>query len=127
MIRELAYLIILFIAGFFILHVFYSFYNSAGKIIAKEVENITNINYVSPISYIINKENFNGYSILYLIQNQQSNVCINKIEVNNVPVNFSYKMINQYTVELNISGNVNAGSNITIEYCNGQYYNYIIT
>ncbi|MGC9133051.1 MAG: hypothetical protein ACP5GJ_01430 [Nanopusillaceae archaeon] len=127
MIRELIYLTILFLVGFFVLQVFYSFYSSAGKIIAREVENITNTNYASPGSYIINEENFNDYSILYLIQNQQKNVCINKIEINNIPANFSYKVINQYTLELNVSENVNAGSNITIEYCNGQSYNYIIT
>ena len=128
MIKELIYLTVLFIVGFIVLQVFYNFYNSAGKIIARQIENITNnANYVSPISYVINEQDFNGYSILYLIQGQQNKLCIKNIEINNAPVNFSYNQINQYTVEINVSEDVYAGNNITLTLCNGQSYSYIIT
>ncbi|BFI73577.1 hypothetical protein YN1_5640 [Nanoarchaeota archaeon] len=128
MIRELIFLIILFVAGFFVLQAFYSFYNSAGKIIARQVENLTNnVNYVSQVNYVINEQNFNGYSILYLIQNQIKNECIKNIDINNNPVNFSYKILNKYTIELNVSTNVYAGNNMTVTFCNGQSYNYMIS
>ena len=127
MIKELVYLFILFIAGFLVLQTFYSFYNSAGKIIANQIENITNNNVVYPVNYVINENNFNGYSMLYLVQNNQNISCIKNIEVNDLPVNFSYREINQYTLEINVSTNVYAGDNVTIEYCNGQSYVYLIS
>ena len=124
MIKELVFLIILFVSGFIVLQTFFNFYNAAGKIIARQIENIT---YASPVSYVINEQNFNGYAILYIVQNQVNNTCIENVEINNNPVNFSYKVLNQYTVELNVSENVYAGYNMTVTFCNGQSLTYIIS
>ena len=124
MIKELIFLIILFISGFIVLQTFFNFYNAAGKIIARQIENIT---YASPISYVIDEQNFNGYSILYIVQNQINNECIKNIEINNTPVNFTYEILNQYTIKLNVSKNIYKGDNMRVTFCNGQSLNYIIS
>ncbi|MFP3166815.1 MAG: hypothetical protein RXQ68_00065 [Candidatus Nanopusillus sp.] len=127
MIRELIYLIILFIAGYLVLSTFFNFYSSAGKIIASEISNITSPTYESQVNYIINYYNSGNYSILYLVQNINPSNCINNIEVGNTMVNFTYNVLNQYTIELNISYPVNAGDNLTITFCNGQSSLYYIS
>jgi|GEM_PF-1637618 len=126
MIKELLYLFILFIAGYLVLSTFFNFYSSAGKIIANDVSNITTPTYESQVNYIINHYNSGNYSILYLVQNINPSNCINSIEVGNTMVNFTYKVLNQYTVELNISYPVNAGDNLTLTFCNGQSSLYYI-
>jgi len=127
MIRELIYLFILFVAGYFVLSTFFNFYSSAGKIIANEISNITTSTYVSQVNYIINHYNSGNYSILYLVQNINPSNCINSIEVGNTMVNFTYNVLNQYTIELNLSYPVNAGDNLTITFCNGQSSLYYIS
>ena len=127
MIRELIYLFILFVAGYFVLSTFFNFYSSAGKIIANEISNITTPTYESQVNYIINHYNSGNYSILYLVQNINPSNCINNIEVGNTMVNFTYKILNQYTIELNVSYPVNAGDNLTITFCNGQSSLYYIS
>jgi hypothetical protein len=127
MIRELIYLFILFVAGYFVLSTFFNFYSSAGKIIANEISNITNPTYESQVNYIVNYNNYGNYSILYLVQNINPSNCINNIEVGNTMVNFTYKVLNQYTIELNVSYPVNAGNNLTITFCNGQSSLYYIS
>ena len=126
MIRELIYLFILFVAGYIVLSTFFNFYSSAGKIIAKEISNITTPTYESQVNYIINHYNSGNYSILYLVQNINPSNCINSIDVGNTMVNFTYKVLNQYTIELNVSYPVNAGDNLTITFCNGQSSLYYI-
>jgi len=127
MIRELIYLFILFIAGYLILSTFFNFYSSAGKIIANEISNITTPTYENQVNYIINHYNSGGYSILYLVQNINPSNCINSVKVGNTMVNFTYKVLNQYTIELNVSYPVNAGDNLTITFCNGQSSLYYIS
>jgi hypothetical protein len=127
MIRELIYLFILFVAGYLVLSTFFNFYSSAGKIIAKEISNITNPTFVSQVNYIINHNNDDNYSILYLVQNIDPSGCINRIKVGNKVVNFTYKALNQYTIELNISYPINVGDNLTITFCNGQSSLYYIS
>jgi hypothetical protein len=127
MIRELIYLFILFVAGYLVLSTFFNFYSSAGKIIANEISNITTPTYESQVNYIINHYNSGNYSILYLVQNINPSNCINSIEVGNTMVNFTYKVLNQYTIELNVSYPVNAGDNLTITFCNGQSSLYYIS
>jgi len=127
MIKELIYLFILFIAGYLVLSTFFNFYSSAGKIIANEISNITTPTYESQVNYIINHYNSGNYSILYLVQNINPSNCINSIEVGNTMVNFTYKVLNQYTIELNVSYPVNAGDNLTITFCNGQSSLYYIS
>ena len=127
MIRELIYLFILFVAGYLILSTFFNFYSSAGKIIANEISNITTPTYVNQVNYIINHYNSGGYSILYLVQNINPSNCINSVKVGNTMVNFTYKVLNQYTIELNVSYPVNAGDNLTITFCNGQSSLYYIS
>ena len=126
MIKELLYLFILFIAGYLVLITFFNFYSSAGKIIANDVSNITTPTYESQVNYIINHYNSGNYSILYLVQNINPSNCINNIDIGNKMVNFTYKVLNQYTVELNISYPVNAGDNLTLTFCNGQSSLYYI-
>ena len=126
MIKELLYLFILFIAGYLVLSPFFNFYSSAGKIIANDVSNITTPTYESQVNYIINHYNSGNYSILYLVQNINPSNCINSIDIGNTMVNFTYKVLNQYTVELNISYPVNAGDNLTLTFCNGQSSLYYI-
>jgi hypothetical protein len=126
MIRELIYLFILFVAGYIVLSTFFNFYSSAGKIIANDISNITTPTHESQVNYIINHYNYGSYSILYLVQNINPSNCINNIEVGNTMVNFTYKVLNQYTIELNISYPVNAGDNLTITFCNGQSSLYYI-
>jgi len=126
MIKELIYLFILFIAGYLVLSTFFNFYSSAGKIIANEISNITTPTYESQVNYIINHYNSGNYSILYLVQNINPSNCINSIEVGNTMVNFTYKVLNQYTIELNVSYPVNAGDNLTVTFCNGQSSLYYI-
>ncbi|MFP3316882.1 MAG: hypothetical protein RXN79_00535 [Candidatus Nanopusillus sp.] len=126
MIKELLYLFILFIAGYLVLSTFFNFYSSAGKIIANDVSNITTPTYESQVNYIINHYNSGNYSILYLVQNINPSNCINSIDIGNTVVNFTYKVLNQYTVELNISYPVNAGDNLTLTFCNGQSSLYYI-
>ncbi|NAZ26372.1 MAG: hypothetical protein GU343_02470 [Nanoarchaeota archaeon] len=127
MIKELIYIFILFVAGYLVLSTFFNFYSSAGKIIANEISNITNPTYESQVNYIINHYNSGSYSILYLVQNINPSNCINSIEVGNTMVNFTYKVLNQYTIELNVSYPVNAGDNLTITFCNGQSSLYYIS
>jgi len=127
MIRELIYLFILFVAGYIVLSTFFNFYSSAGKIIANQISNITTPTYESQVNYIINHYNSGNYSILYLVQNINPSNCINSIDVGNTMVNFSYKVLNQYTIELNVSYPVNAGDNLTITFCNGQSSLYYIS
>ena len=127
MIKELLYLFILFIAGYLVLSTFFNFYSSAGKIIANEISNITTPTYESQVNYIINHYNSGSYSILYLVQNINPSNCINSIEIGNTPVNFTYKVLNQYTIELNVSYPVNFGDNLTITFCNGQSSLYYIS
>jgi len=127
MIRELIYLFILFVAGYLVLSTFFNFYSSAGKIIANEISNITTPTYVSQVNYIINHYNSVSYSILYLVQNINPSNCINSIEIGNTMVNFTYKVLNQYTIELNVSYPVNAGDNLTVTFCNGQSSLYYIS
>jgi len=127
MIKELIYLFILFIAGYLVLSTFFNFYSSAGKIIANEISNITTPTYESQVNYIINHYNSGNYSILYLVQNINPSNCINSIEVGNTMVNFTYKVLNQYTIELNVSYPVNAGDNLTVTFCNGQSSLYYIS
>jgi hypothetical protein len=127
MIRELIYLFILFVAGYIVLSTFFNFYSSAGKIIANEISNITTPTYESQVNYIINHYNSGNYSILYLVQNINPSNCINNIEVGNTMVNFTYKVLNQYTIEFNVSYPVNAGDNLTITFCNGQSSLYYIS
>ena len=127
MIRELIYLFILFIAGYLVLSTFFNFYSSAGKIIANQISNITTPTYESQVNYIINHYNSGNYSILYLVQNINPSNCINSIDVGNTMVNFTYKVLNQYTIELNVSYPVNAGDNLTITFCNGQSSLYYIS
>jgi len=127
MIRELIYLFILFIAGYLVLSTFFNFYSLAGKIIANEISNITTPTYVSQVNYIINHYNSVSYSILYLAQNINPSNCINSIEIGNTMVNFTYKVLNQYTIELNVSYPVNAGDNLTVTFCNGQSSLYYIS
>ncbi|MFP3132045.1 MAG: hypothetical protein RXQ77_01750 [Candidatus Nanopusillus sp.] len=126
MIKELLYLFILFIAGYLVLSTFFNFYSSAGKIIANDVSNITTPTYESQVNYIINHYNSGNYSILYLVQNINPSNCINSIYIGNTMVNFTYKVLNQYTVELNVSYPVNAGDNLTLTFCNGQSSLYYI-
>jgi len=126
MIRELIYLFILFVAGYLVLSTFFNFYSSAGKIIANQISNITTPTYESQVNYIINHYNSGNYSILYLVQNINPSNCINSIDVGNTMVNFTYKVLNQYTIELNVSYSVNAGDNLTITFCNGQSSLYYI-
>jgi len=126
MIKELIYLFILFVAGYIVLSTFFNFYSSAGKIIANEISNITFPKYQSQVNYIVNYYNSGNYSILYLIQNVNPSNCINNIKVGNKMVNFTYKIVNQYTIELNVSYPVNAGDNLTITFCNGQSSLYYI-
>ena len=126
MIKELLYLFILFIAGYLVLITFFNFYSSAGKIIANDVSNITTPTYESQVNYIINHYNSGNYSILYLVQNINPSNCINNIDIGNKMVNFTYKVLNQYTVELNVSYPVNAGDNLTLTFCNGQSSLYYI-
>jgi len=126
MIKELLYLFILFIAGYLVLSTFFNFYSSAGKIIANQISNITTPTYESQVNYIINHYNSGNYSILYLVQNINPSNCINSIDIGNTMVNFTYKVLNQYTVELNISYPVNAGDNLTLTFCNGQSSLYYI-
>jgi len=126
MIRELIYLFILFIAGYLVLSVFFNFYSSAGKIIANQISNITTPTYNGQVNYIINHYNSGNYSILYLVQNMNPS-CISNVEVGNEIVNFTYKVLNQYTIELNISYPVNAGDNLTVTFCNGQSSLYYIS
>jgi len=126
MIRELIYLFILFVAGYLVLSTFFNFYSSAGKIIANQISNITTPTYESQVNYIINHYNSGNYSILYLVQNINPSNCINSIDVGNTMVNFTYKVLNQYTIELNVSYPVNAGDNLTITFCNGQSSLYYI-
>jgi len=127
MIRELIYLFILFVAGYIVLSTFFNFYSSAGKIIANQISNITTPTYESQVNYIINHYNSGNYSILYLVQNINPSNCINSIDVGNTMVNFTYKVLNQYTIELNVSYPVNAGDNLTITFCNGQSSLYYIS
>jgi len=127
MIKELLYLFILFIAGYLVLITFFNFYSSAGKIIANDVSNITTPTYESQVNYIINHYNSGNYSILYLVQNINPSNCINSIDIGNTMVNFTYKVLNQYTVELNVSYPVNAGDNLTLTFCNGQSSLYYIS
>ncbi|MFP3256936.1 MAG: hypothetical protein RXO36_03970 [Candidatus Nanopusillus acidilobi] len=127
MIKELIYLFILFIAGYLVLSTFFNFYSSAGKIIAKEISNITTPTYESQVNYIVNYNNYGSYSILYLVQNINPSNCINSIEIGNSMVNFTYKVLNQYTIELNVSYPVNAGDNLTVTFCNGQSSLYYIS
>jgi len=126
MIKELLYLFILFIAGYLVLSTFFNFYSSAGKIIANQISNITTPTYESQVNYIINHYNSGNYSILYLVQNINPSNCINSIDIGNTMVNFTYKVLNQYTVELNVSYPVNAGDNLTLTFCNGQSSLYYI-
>ena len=126
MIRELIYLFILFVAGYLVLSTFFNFYSSAGKIIANQISNITTPTYESQVNYIINHYNSGNYSILYLVQNINPSNCINSIDVGNTMVNFTYKVLNQYTIELNVSYPVNAGDNLTVTFCNGQSSLYYI-
>jgi hypothetical protein len=127
MIKELIYLFILFIAGYLVLSTFFNFYSSAGKIIANDVSNITTPTYESQVNYIINHYNSGNYSILYLVQNINPSNCINSIDIGNTMVNFTYKVLNQYTIELNVSYPVNAGNNLTVTFCNGQSSLYYIS
>ena len=127
MIKELLYLFILFIAGYLVLSTFFNFYSSAGKIIANQISNITTPTYESQVNYIINHYNSGNYSILYLVQNINPSNCINNIDIGNKMVNFTYKVLNQYTVELNVSYPVNAGDNLTLTFCNGQSSLYYIS
>jgi len=127
MIKELLYLFILFIAGYLVLSTFFNFYSSAGKIIANDVSNITTPTYENQVNYIINHYNSGNYSILYLVQNINPSNCINSIDIGNTMVNFTYKVLNQYTVELNVSYPVNAGDNLTLTFCNGQSSLYYIS
>jgi len=127
MIRELIYLFILFVAGYLVLSTFFNFYSSAGKIIANQISNITTPTYESQVNYIINHYNSGSYSILYLVQNINPSNCINSIDVGNTMVNFTYKVLNQYTIELNVSYPVNAGDNLTLTFCNGQSSLYYIS
>ena len=127
MIRELIYLFILFVAGYIVLSTFFNFYSSAGKIIANQISNITTPTYESQVNYIINHYNSGNYSILYLVQNINPSNCINSIDVGHTMVNFTYKVLNQYTIELNVSYPVNAGDNLTITFCNGQSSLYYIS
>ena len=127
MIKELIYLFILFIAGYLVLSTFFNFYSSAGKIIANDVSNITTPTYESQVNYIINHYNSGNYSILYLVQNINPSNCINSIDIGNTMVNFTYKVLNQYTIELNVSYPVNTGDNLTLTFCNGQSSLYYIS
>jgi len=127
MIRELIYLFILFIIGYIVLSTFFNFYSSAGKIIANDISNITTSIHGTQVSYIINHYNSDNYSILYLVQNIDPSNCINNIKVGNKIVNFTYKVLNQYTIELNISYPVNTGDHLTVTFCNGQSSIYYLS
>jgi len=127
MIRELIYLFILFIVGYIVLSTFFNFYSSAGKIIAEGISNITTPTLGTQVSYIINHYNSGDYSILYLVQNIDPSNCINSIKVGNTMVNFTYKALNQYTIELNISYPVNTGDSLTVTFCNGQSSLYYLS
>jgi len=127
MIRELIYLFILFIIGYIVLSTFFNFYSSAGKIIANDISNITTSIHGTQVSYIINHYNSDNYSILYLVQNIDPSNCINNIKVGNKIVNFTYKVLNQYTIELNISYPVNTGDSLTVTFCNGQSSIYYLS
>jgi len=127
MIRELIYLFILFITGYIVLSTFFNFYSSAGKIIAEGISNITTPTLGTQVSYIINHYNSGDYSILYLVQNIDPSNCINSIKVGNTMVNFTYKALNQYTIELNISYPVNTGDSLTVTFCNGQSSLYYLS
>jgi hypothetical protein len=126
MIRELIYLFILFVAGYLVLSAFFNFYSSAGKIIANQISNITTPIYNGQVNYVVNYYNSGNNSILYLVQNMNPS-CISNVEVGNKMVNFTYKVLNQYTIELNISYPVNAGDNLTVTFCNGQSSLYYIS
>jgi len=125
MIRELIYLFILFVAGYLVLSAFFNFYSSAGKIIANQISNITTPIYNGQVNYVVNYYNSGNNSILYLVQNINPS-CISNVEVGNEIVNFTYKVLNQYTIELNVSYPVNAGDNLTVTFCNGQSSLYYI-
>jgi hypothetical protein len=125
MIRELIYLFILFVAGYLVLSAFFNFYSSAGKIIANQISNITTPIYNGQVNYVVNYYNSGNNSILYLVQNMNPS-CISNVEVGNKIVNFTYKVLNQYTIELNVSYPVNAGDNLTVTFCNGQSSLYYI-
>jgi predicted ATP-grasp superfamily ATP-dependent carboligase len=125
MIRELIYLFILFIAGYLVLSAFFNFYSSAGKIIANQISNITTPIYNGQVNYVVNYYNSGNNSILYLVQNMNPS-CISNVEIGNKIVNFTYKVLNQYTIELNVSYPVNAGDNLTVTFCNGQSSLYYI-
>jgi len=125
MIRELIYLFILFVAGYLVLSAFFNFYSSAGKIIANQISNITTPIYNGQVNYVVNYYNSGNNSILYLVQNINPS-CISNVEVGNTIVNFTYKVLNQYTIELNVSYPVNAGDNLTVTFCNGQSSLYYI-
>jgi hypothetical protein len=125
MIRELIYLFILFVVGYLVLSAFFNFYSSAGKIIANQISNITTPTYNSQVNYVVNYYNSGNNSILYLVQNMNPS-CISNVEVGNEMVNFTYKVLNQYTIELNVSYPVNAGDNLTVTFCNGQSSLYYI-
>jgi len=125
MIRELIYLFILFVAGYLVLSAFFNFYSSAGKIIANQISNITTPVYNGQVNYVVNYYNSGNNSILYLVQNINPS-CISNVEVGNKIVNFTYKVLNQYTIELNVSYPVNAGDNLTVTFCNGQSSLYYI-
>ncbi len=127
MIRELIYLLILFITGFIVLSIFFDFYSSAGRIIADGISNITTSTHGTRVSYIINHYNAGDYSILYLVQNIDPSNCINSVKVRDTIVNFTYKVLNQYTIELNISYPVNKGDRLTVTFCNGQSTLYYIS
>jgi len=125
MIRELIYLFILFVAGYLVLSAFFNFYSSAGKIIANQISNITTPVYNGQVNYVVNYYNSGNNSILYLVQNINPS-CISNVKVGNKMVNFTYKVLNQYTIELNVSYPVNAGDNLTVTFCNGQSSLYYI-
>jgi hypothetical protein len=127
MIRELIYLFILFIIGYLVLSTFFNFYSSVGKIIADSISNITTSTYETQVSYIVNHYNSGDYSILYLVQNIDPSNCINSIKVGDTMVNFTYKVLNQYTIELNIGYPVNTGDRLTVTFCNGQSNLYYLS
>ncbi|BBL45369.1 hypothetical protein MJ1_0198 [Nanobdella aerobiophila] len=127
MIKEVLYLSILFLVGYFVLSYFFNFYNISGKFIANQFLNQTNnINYQSPVSYVIYDYNINNQSLLYLVQSGMDG-CIKNVYVGNQEVNFSYNLSNSYTYQLYVDYPVDVGDNITITFCNGQSNLYTIS
>ncbi|MGC9079129.1 MAG: hypothetical protein ACP5G1_00110 [Nanopusillaceae archaeon] len=129
MLRQLVYLAVLFIVGYISVYIFYNYFESTGNVLAREVSNFTNSVYVQPFtSYIISSYSSPEYSILYLIGSSQLSNCIKNILVEDLPVNYTVKFLNNYTAEIKVYGReVDKGANLTIQYCDGQKVFYIIS